>query len=95
MLVASGGFIVYYWASALVITPTADLNPILAPRRLVETLSSRLQTSIGANPWLWAVAAIAVIIVGAPSTAYSRRRRSQEGASMDGTPETVDIRGER
>lgn len=35
------------------------------------------------------------IIVGAASTAYSRRRRTQEGAGIGGTPEAVDIRRER
>ena len=94
MLIASGVFIVYYWATALAITPTADTNPWLAPSRLVETVSSRLQTSIGANPWLWAAAASAVIIVGAATT-YPRRRRSPEGEGMDGNPEEGASRGER
>ena len=95
MLIASGVFIVYYWATALTITPTADPNPWLAPSRLVESLSSRLQTSIGANPWLWAGAAIAVIVLAAAATAYTRRHRSHEGPNVDGTPEAVDIHGER
>lgn len=95
MLIASGVFIVYYWATALAITPTADPNPWLAPSRVVETVSSRLQTSIGANPWLWAASAIAVIIVGAATTAYSRRRRSPEGEGVDGTTEEMARRGER
>lgn len=95
MLIASGVFIVYYWATALAITPSADPNPWLAPSRLIESTSSRLQTSIGANPWLWAGAAISVIVLAAAATAYTRRHRSHEGASIDGAPEAVDIHGER
>lgn len=95
MLIASGVFIVYYWATALTITPTADPNPWLAPSRLIESLSSRLQTSIGANPWLWAGAAITVIFLAAAATAYTRRHRSHEGANIDGAPEAVDFHRER
>lgn len=93
MLVGSGVFIVYYWATALAITSTADPNLWLAPSRLVESVSSRLQRSIGAYPWLWAGAALAVVLLAAASTVYSRRHTSRPETDADTTVQTSDARG--
>lgn len=78
MLVAAGAFIVYYWATALAVTPTADGSPWLVPNKFVAGISARLQSSIGANPWVWAGSAIGVIFALALAETLRRRSRPSE-----------------
>lgn len=82
MLVAAGLFIVYYWATALAVSPTADGSPWLVPSKFVTGISARLQSSIGANPWVWAGSAIGVILAFA--LAETLRRRSRPSGEQAG-----------
>lgn len=78
MLVAAGLFIVYYWATALTVTPTADGSPWLFPSKIVTGISARLQSSIGTHPWVWAGSAIGFIIAAAVAETLRRWSRSSE-----------------
>jgi cytochrome c biogenesis protein CcdA len=74
IMIAAGGFIVWYWATILRSGASALSDNILV--RFVDRLSASLTTSISDNPLTAAVVALAVIV--APIAVVRSRPRSQD-----------------
>jgi hypothetical protein len=62
LLVASGLFIVYYWATLLTVDFTQN-SPLVGPLTFVERLSSWFTNQISSNPLLWTLG-LAVLVGG-------------------------------
>ncbi len=74
VMIAAGGFIVWYWATILRSGASALGDNVLV--RLVDRLSATLTTSISGNPLTAAAVALAVIVV--PIAVVRSRRQSQD-----------------
>jgi cytochrome c biogenesis protein CcdA len=79
VMIAAGGFIVWYWATILRSGASALSDNVLV--RFVDRLSAAITTSISANPLIAAAVALAVIVV--PIAVVRSRRRSQDFEEAD------------
>lgn len=73
LLLGSGVFIVYYWATLLTVDVTGD-NPLLGPILWVSRLSSWFTNQIANNTGFW-VAGVFVLIGGIAAFEVRRKRR--------------------
>jgi cytochrome c biogenesis protein CcdA len=79
VMIAAGGFIVWYWATILRSGASALSDNVLV--RFVDRLSATITTSISGNPLTAAVVALAAIVV--PIAVVRSRRRTQDVAEGD------------
>ena len=79
VMIAAGGFIVWYWATILRSGASALSDNVLV--RFVDRLSATLTTAISGNPLIAAAVALAVIVV--PIAVVRSRRRSQDVEEAD------------
>jgi cytochrome c-type biogenesis protein len=81
LLVASGGFIMYYWGVLLSVNPGQE-SLLYRPISFVSGLSAWFTNKIGNSAQSWAIGFISVVVViGVTETIRSRRRRTKESVS--------------
>ncbi|MFQ5967730.1 MAG: cytochrome c biogenesis CcdA family protein [Acidimicrobiia bacterium] len=83
LLVLSGLYIVYYWASSLA-SPTGDLNsPLRSPALFVERISAWFSAQIGGRPLVWLLGILAVVGLAA---VFEVRRAKRGSADREREP---------